>query len=363
MILFLYGQDTYRSRQKLNEIIEHYRKIHKSGLNLRYFDLKTADYQSFKEEIQSAPMFKEKKLIVLKNAINNENFKTNFLKDSKRFIDSKDIILFYEDYNPPTTSEMPSRRVAGGSESRLRRAPGEISEKDELFKFLKKYGKSQEFEPLKGAKLKNWVEKEFEKQGAKATPRASEKLIDFIGNNLWQFSNEIKKLVAYKNKPAFVKASAGKPRSREISLRGKQKIEEKDVELLVRPKIETEIFKTIDAIAAKNKKTALKLIHQHLERGDSPLYLLSMVNFQFRNLLIIKSRDQSSNDIRTGGIKKMAQELNLHPFVIKKSLWQARKFSLEELKRIYRKIFQIDLNIKTGRLDPQIALDLLITEI
>jgi len=59
----------------------------------------------------------------------------------------------------------------------------------------------------------------------------------------------------------------------------------------------------------------------------------------------------------------MAQELNLHPFVIKKSLWQARKFSLEELKRIYRKIFQIDLNIKTGRLDPQIALDLLITEI
>lgn len=353
MILFLYGQDTYRSRQKLNEIIEHYRKIHKSGLNLRYFDLKTADYQSFKEEIQSAPMFKEKKLIVLKNAINNENFKTNFLKDSKRFIDSKDIILFYEDYNPPSPAKVSKGNLGGqATSSRLRRAPGEISEKDELFKFLKKYGKSQEFEPLKGAKLKNWVEKEFEKQGAKATPQASEKLIDFIGNNLWQFSNEIKKLVAYKNKPAFVKASAGK-----------QKIEADDVELLVRANLETEIFKTIDAIAAKNKKTALKLIHQHLERGDSPLYLLSMVNFQFRNLLIIKSRDQSSNDIRTGGIKKMAQELNLHPFVIKKSLWQASKFSLEELKRIYRKIFQIDLNIKTGRLDPQIALDLLIAEI
>ena len=26
MILFLYGPDTYRSRQKLNEIIEHYKK-------------------------------------------------------------------------------------------------------------------------------------------------------------------------------------------------------------------------------------------------------------------------------------------------------------------------------------------------
>lgn len=326
MILFLYGQDTYRSRQKLNEIIEHYKKIHKSGLNLRYFDLKTADYQSFKEEIQSASMFREKKLVVLKNAINNENFKTNFLKYPKKFVVSKNIILFYEE--------------------------GEISEKDKLFKFLEKYGKSQEFKLLEGQKLKIWAKNEFDNWGVKINSLALEKLVNFVGNNLWQLSNEIKKLIAYKNKPVFAKTPTGK-----------QKIEEKDVELLVRPKIETDVFKTIDAIAAKNKKTALKLIHQHLEKGDSPLYLLSMVNFQFRNLLIIKSRDQSSNDIQTMGIIKMAQELKLHPFVIKKSLWQARKFSFEELKKIYQKIFQIDLNIKTGRLDPQIALDLLIAEI
>ncbi|PIQ92378.1 MAG: hypothetical protein COV69_02735 [Parcubacteria group bacterium CG11_big_fil_rev_8_21_14_0_20_39_14] len=27
MIIFLYGPDTYRSRQKLNEIIEYYKKV------------------------------------------------------------------------------------------------------------------------------------------------------------------------------------------------------------------------------------------------------------------------------------------------------------------------------------------------
>lgn len=27
MVIFLYGQDTYRSRQKLNEIIERYKKV------------------------------------------------------------------------------------------------------------------------------------------------------------------------------------------------------------------------------------------------------------------------------------------------------------------------------------------------
>jgi len=49
--------------------------------------------------------------------------------------------------------------------------------------------------------------------------------------------------------------------------------------------------------------------------------------------------------------------------VVKKSLWQARAFSLPELKKIYQRIFKVDVDIKTGRLNPELALDLLITEI
>jgi len=53
----------------------------------------------------------------------------------------------------------------------------------------------------------------------------------------------------------------------------------------------------------------------------------------------------------------------LHPFVVKKSYQQASKFTLPELKKIYQKIFQADLNIKTGRTGPEMALDLFLTEI
>src|SRR4030042_1330704 len=96
MIIFLYGQDTYRSRQKLNGIIEQYKKIHKSGLNLRYLDGQNLDFQDFKEEMQSLSMFKEKKLMVLENSFSNIDFKERFLEDSKRFLNSENIILFYE---------------------------------------------------------------------------------------------------------------------------------------------------------------------------------------------------------------------------------------------------------------------------
>jgi len=299
MIIFLCGEDTYSSRRKLKKIIEHYQKTHKSGLNLRYFNGHNLDFQNFRDEFRLIPMLSEKKLMVLQNTSRNEDFKSKFLKDVKKFAQAENIILFYEETEPLA---------------------------DSFFDSLKRYGKWQEFPLLKGGKLRDWVKKEFARQGASIDEIVPAKLMDWVGSDLWQMSNEIKKLVNYK---------AGK------------NIEVKDVELLVKPKIETDIFKTIDAIAVKDKKTALSLIHKHLEKGDSHLYLLAMISFQFRNLLAVKS----------------GSKLKMHPYVLRKTTQQARVFSFEELKKIYRKIFQADLDIKTGRMDSDTALDLFISGI
>lgn len=307
MIIFLYGQDTYRLQQKLREIVEHYKKVHRSGLNLKFFEQKNLNYQDFQEQFRQSPMFKEKKLVILKNIFPNQEFTTSFLKNSKKFTSSTDVIVFYQ--------------------------AGPVPSGHPLFKFLVRNAKSQEFELLEGQRLKNWIKKELEKLSAKADPQAIEKLINFVGSDLWQFSNEIKKLDTFK--------------------KGK-KIELRDVELLVKPKIETDIFKTIDAISLKNKKLAINLIHKHLQIGDNPLYLLSMINFQFRNIFEVKDLMEK---------KKPLALSSLHPYLIKKSSQQARKFTLPELKKIYRKLFEVDYKIKTGKIEPQLGLDLLITEI
>lgn len=146
-----------------------------------------------------------------------------------------------------------------------------------------------------------------------------------------------------------------------VSYRNKKEILLKDVENLVKPEIESDIFKTIDAIAQKNKNLALKLIHKHLEKGDSPYYLFSMINFQFRNLLMVKSQLQSGNYFPR--IYDLSRKLGMHPFVVEKTVRQTKKFSLEELRKIYRKIFKTDIYIKTGRIESQVALDLFLAEI
>ena len=311
MLIFLHGRDSYRSRQKLREIVENYQEVHKSGLNLKSLDCSELDLEDLKNEVQTSSMFGEKKLLVFNNVFGNKEKEKDFLELMKKFKDTEDIILVYEE--------------------------GEINERNPLVQFFKKSGKVQNFKPLEGEKLRSWLEKEFAGYKTGIDAQAVDKLIRFVGSDSWQLSNEIKKLVNYK---------------------AKKRIEAKDIDLLVKPKIETDIFKTIDAIAQKDKRRALSLVHGHLEKGESPLYLFSMINFQFRNLLIVKDLIE-----RNRPYYAILKESKLHPFIVKKSFELAKKFTLSELKKIYQKIFEADLNIKTGKLDSQTALDLLIAEI
>ena len=313
MIIFLYGKDTYRARRKIKEIIEHYKKIHKSGLNLKLFNClenKDLKFDDLKDEVRQATMFKEKKLVVVLNPFSNADFKEKLLEEGEVLEKSDDIILLYQE--------------------------GAVRESESLLKFLKKKAKCQKFELLSTLKLRKWVKEELENYKVKIENQTIDKIIEYVGDDLWRMENEIKKLVNYKNKG---------------------KIETKDIELLVKPRIETDIFKTIDVIAQKNKGLALKLLQKHLEKGDNPLYLLSMINYQFRNLLIIKDlieKNRSYNLI----IKKSG----LHPFVVRKTYSQSRWFTIQELKKIYQRIFEVDLDIKTGKIEPEAALELLVAE-
>jgi len=314
MIIFLYGEDTYRSSEKLNEIIENYKKTHKSGLNLKYLDFKDSEnkdifFDFFENNLFQNSIFKEKKLWVIINSFSNQKFKEKFLKESKKILESDDIFIFLE-------KEIPDS-------------------KNLLFKFLKKNAKCQEFKLLENKELKKWIKKEFEKYNTKIEEKEIEKLIFYVGNDLWRLNNEIKKLANYKDI-----------------------IKSEDIDLLIKPKIETNIFKTIDAISQKDKKTAIKLIYKHLENGDNPLYLFSMIEFGFRNLLIVKNLSEKYQNYSL-----IVKKSGLHPFVAQKSYFQAKNFSFEELKKIYQKLFQIDLDIKTGKIKPEAGLEMFLAEI
>lgn len=316
MVIFLYGQDSYRSKQKLDEIVAHYKELRKSGLNLMYVDASQADFSDFYQHIKVSSMFAETKLIIVKKVFSNKKFQEDFFEELKILQGLKDVVVLYEE-------DAPDQRL-------------------KLYKALIKDCKCQEFAPLESKNLKNWAQKEFSTKGGEKNEQrinndALDLLVNYVGNNLWQLSGEINKLANFKQGGVIQKA---------------------DVELLVKPNIQSDIFKTIDALAEKNKKQALVFLHKHLDGGDNALYLLSMIGYQFRNLLVIK-------ELQEKGLMyaSMVKKSGLHPFVVKKTYFQCRQFSFEELKSIYQKIFNIDSDIKMGNIEAETALDVLIAGI
>lgn len=313
MIIFLYGQDDFRSRLKLKEIIDQYQNVRHSGLNLFYIDFKENQFSDFKEKTETVSIFAKKRLIILSNLLTNRDLSGDvlnyFKKNGQKHKD--DVFVFFE--------------------------KDKFSTDNPLFSFLNKVAKVQEFKPLSGKLLYAWAEKEVKRLKSEIDPIALKRLISSFNNDLWRLSNEIKKLVVFKNR---------------------KKIEIQDVELLTELETETNIFKTIDAIASLDRKTALRLLSQHLKNGDSPIYLLTMINYQFRNILVVKSLLQQNMSF-----PMILKTSRLNSFVAKKCYSLAGQFDFQRLKKIYSKILETDLKIKTGKVSPWQGLELLVSQI
>ncbi|OHA66714.1 MAG: DNA polymerase III subunit delta [Candidatus Wildermuthbacteria bacterium RIFCSPHIGHO2_02_FULL_47_12] len=304
MLLLLHGEEPFLRARKLQDIKERYRTMHAQKFYVRVFDCAQAGTQEVLQEIRGASLFQEKKLIVLDNPFSSQDATRELVECKDELARTSQILVFSQE--------------------------GSVDEKNPLFLFLKEHGKAQKFSLLSGGRLQSWISQEFLRYGIKISIEVQEALAEAAGNDLWRLSNEIAKLAAYSKGAALTKH---------------------DVEELVEPIVEPEIFATIDAIAARNTKQALALLAEHEKHGDPPLRILSTIGFQFRALLAVKEMADmrlSYNDI--------VRKTKLHPFVVTKA-WEASKnFSLGELKKWFRRIFDIELGLKTGSMESSRAL-------
>lgn len=314
MFIFLYGPDTFRLNEKVQAIKNKYLEKNSSGTDLSVLDYgENTAVQQFKDSISAQGLFSSKNLVIVANALSSPIEKQKeileFLKKQKTLSTDEDtIIVFSEKSNPKKNLS--------------------------LYKYLEKNSKKQEFEPLKGTKLEQWVlsyAKNISSEVSFSRP-ALNLLLSFTDNDLYLLSGEIGKLVNYKN--------AGI-------------IDENDVELLVKSKVNSNMFETIEALASGNKVQALKLFHQQLEKGEDAHYILSMYVYQIRTLLKI-------GDFFWQGITmpaQIAQASGLHPFVVQKSLSQVRNLTESKTKQMLKTLADIDHQAKTGKTDLILALD------
>ncbi|HEY66481.1 MAG TPA: DNA polymerase III subunit delta [Caldilineae bacterium] len=205
---------------------------------------------------------------------------------------------------------------------------------------LEKEGKARIYECKAPSprELPRWVQRRAQEKGASITPPAAAALANAIGQDLRLIDVELDKLITY--------------------VAGDRAIELADVETMVAYAQTGTIFNLTDAIAEGRARDAFTLLHRLRESGAAPPYLLTMIHRQFRILL------QVSELVRAGyPHDQIASRLRLHEFVVDRAIRQARFWQVSDILAAFQLILQTDFAIKTGRLDPDAAIDLLILDL
>ena len=181
-----------------------------------------------------------------------------------------------------------------------------------------------------------WIMKRAKDEyDASIEPRAAAALASVVGPDLRRADNELIKLVSYVD--------------------GDHSITEDDVALLTPYVAEASMFDMVDALAEGRGQAASRLVHRLLDQQEDPFSLYGMIVRQFRLLLLAKEHIASGG--YPGGI---SEAIGVHRFVAEKLARQSRNFSLEQLEQIYRTLQDYDAKMKSGRIEPLLALDLLI---
>lgn len=222
----------------------------------------------------------------------------------------------------------------------------DLRKKDEkFFKFLSKEAKEiKEFENLRGAALEKWALEKISQAGFSVKSPVLKKLLSRVVSSPFgrspvggqeHLSQEIEKLMAYQ------------------SYHGRTEIEDKAVESLTKAEVSLNNFALIDALGARDIKKAVIFLNQVLLEGTEPNAVLGQIIYQFRNLLRVKTLH-----LETGfpSVEMVVKLTALHPFVAEKTSQQSRQFELEELKKIYGQLAEMDLKSKTGQIDLPTAL-------
>jgi DNA polymerase-3 subunit delta len=192
----------------------------------------------------------------------------------------------------------------------------------------------------KGYELEKWLAEEAKNKNIPIAMPAIKKLIVTAGNNSWRLINELEKLDLFR------------------LAKNQTQISEADIDEMVETEHDQNIFDFVDALGGRNGKLALKYLQNLLLGGRNENYILSMIVYQFRNMLIVE-------DLIVRGTERnqIAKEAELHPFVVGKTIRVLNNFDLPLLKRIYLRLQQTDIDIKTGKIEPRLALEKLLADL
>lgn len=191
---------------------------------------------------------------------------------------------------------------------------------------------AREFPVPEASALANWLRGRAADLGGTLVLPAAQMLVARAGPDRWRLENELKRLLV---------------------MTGEVSVPLVEQEVAVAE--QAEIFALLDALGRGEADRVIRGVQALLAAGHSEFYILSMLGYQFRTLLLVRAGlDQGQ------GAAVIAGEGKLHPYVVEKNIPVAKHLSYARWRDSLTRILATDFSIKQGRVEARTGLLMLI---
>jgi DNA polymerase-3 subunit delta len=310
------GTESYIKNEFIERLLEQLVEPEHREMAVVRFDTGETSLDSIIEEAGTLPFLVPQKIVLVRDSI---LFASG--KESNRIEHRPEQLLAYMEQPSETTVLVfivPHEK---------------LDERKKLVKTAKSKDYVIAFTSLQPEELLQWVLKRVTSQGRSMDKRAAEELLRRVGTDMHSLAAEVDKLCLH------------------AGIEGDVTIEA--IISLVPMATEQNVFKLTEELAALRTAEAISLYYDLLKQREEPIKLMALLVRQFRNMLYIKELSAQGYSPQ-----QMASQIGLHPYAVKITGEQARKFSAERLAALLSELADLDYAMKTGRVEKALGLEL-----
>ena len=305
-IYLLYGEEAFLKNSYKNRLKEAI--IGDDTMNFDRFEGKGLDVDELIRLADTMPFFAERRLILV--------------EDSGFFKSASDALVQYLPSMPDTTI--------------LLFVETEVDKRNRLYKKVKDMGYAAELNRQDSAQLARWAGGILTREQKKITKHTMELFLSMAGDDMENIRMELEKLISY--------------------TLGREVITDEDVLAVCTVQVTNRIFEMVSAIVNRQPRKAMDLYEDLLTLKEPPMRILFLIARQFNQLLQVKELMGKGMDKGT-----IASKLKMQPFVVGKTMPQARQFGREQILSYVEFCVETEEAVKSGRLQDRLAVELLIT--
>jgi len=302
----LYGTEDYLKKQYKDNLIKALVSDGDS-MNFNSYQGSSTDILPIIDIAETLPFFADKRVIVI--------------EDSGFFKNASDELADYIPTIPESTCMI--------------FVESEVDKKRRAYKAVEKNGYACEFVSPTPEMIANWAARKVGESGKKITNGTMQLFLGMTGMDMNTVSTELEKLICY--------------------CLDKEIIESSDVMDIVSGQINAKIFDLTEAIAFNNQKKAMEIYYDLIATKESPIFILFMVNRQFR--LMWEAKDLLSSG---SSERDISAKLRMPGFAAGKLVKQCKNYTFNELTAIIDEGIELDYKFKNGLINENMAAEMFI---